>query len=125
MQLHIMKHDAYAVIQGKLRNAGIKDAPGFRDSPRAPLCSDIPQRSVDARIVFEDHLAFACPDMKQTREQLRSLGIAFHDAKSRHADHLWILDPDGRTIELTEDAKPPPPRPVERHQEVMKELSRL
>mmetsp|Transcript_101213 Transcript_101213/g.315426 ORF Transcript_101213/g.315426 Transcript_101213/m.315426 type:complete len:177 (-) Transcript_101213:29-559(-) len=125
IQLHIMNHDAYEAIQGKLRRAGVKDAPGFQGAPREPLSDKIPQRSVDGRIVFEDHLAFACPDMGKVREQLRSLGIPFHDARSEREDHLWILDPDGRTIELTEDAQPPPLRPEEKHQKMLQEFSRL
>ncbi len=47
------------------------------------------------------HFAFEVEDLEETRRTLKEMGIEFVEAPwSKSGHQLWILDPDGNTIEL-------------------------
>jgi glyoxylase I family protein len=47
------------------------------------------------------HIALEVEDFEETKRTLRELGIDFLEAPSNMAGRqLWILDPDGNTVEL-------------------------
>jgi catechol 2,3-dioxygenase-like lactoylglutathione lyase family enzyme len=47
------------------------------------------------------HLAIEVEDFQETKATLKQLGIDFLEAPSTMAGHqLWVVDPDGNTIEL-------------------------
>jgi glyoxylase I family protein len=47
------------------------------------------------------HLAIEVEDFDAAKATLKTLGIEFFEAKGMLAGHqLWVLDPDGNTVEL-------------------------
>jgi glyoxylase I family protein len=51
------------------------------------------------------HLAIGVEDFEATKAALTAMGIEFLEAKTTIAGHqLWVLDPDGNTVELRTDA---------------------
>mmetsp|Transcript_34030 Transcript_34030/g.105786 ORF Transcript_34030/g.105786 Transcript_34030/m.105786 type:complete len:159 (+) Transcript_34030:1-477(+) len=107
--IHIMAANAYPVIQELLKKHDpARLASSYAAPPRArPAAAEKP---LDGRVPLEDHLAFAVRDMGATRRRLKALGIECFDIRNKIENHVWIKDPDGRIIELTEDAAAPPPK---------------
>mmetsp|Transcript_11466 Transcript_11466/g.24057 ORF Transcript_11466/g.24057 Transcript_11466/m.24057 type:complete len:193 (+) Transcript_11466:65-643(+) len=103
--IHIMSSDGYAEVQ-KLHARNNWVIPGYQAPTRPP--PEVPQKPVDGRLPLEDHLAFVVNDIRATRRRLRALGVECFNVKDDMQNHLWILDPDGRIIELTVDTPWPP-----------------
>lgn len=68
----------------QLHLMSVESMPGHADPPR-----------------HDRHIALDVPDIKQTEEKLRALGIAVSHGSGRAGNpQLFIRDPDGNTIEL-------------------------